>query len=262
MTVRSIPAGLAPLLQMLELEQPRVLTAARLADFAHEAGIRTSADMVVRRLREHGWLLPLATRGVWEFAPADRAGPFGSGDPLIELRAVLARNPDAPYAAAGESAAYLLGHAGRRPQQECIGAPPGARLPKSLCASRVVHWAPASPYVIRDGLPTWSPATLIAFMASRPAAYHDWPNVGEWLRQAASAISPTDLVRELEGRSAGSWMRAAYLMDRGGQQTSAEELMRHAPPRSGPYYLGDRAAPGRYSRVYDVVDSTGMEFGR
>jgi hypothetical protein len=53
--------------------------------------VRWPADVAIRRLREHGWLLDLATRGVWEFAPAARAGAYGSGDPLVELRATLAR---------------------------------------------------------------------------------------------------------------------------------------------------------------------------
>src|SRR5665648_192901 len=110
MTVRSIPSGFAPLLQLLELEQPRVVTTAQLGDLAQDAALKMPVDVVVRRLRERGWLLPLATKGVWEFAPASRAGAFGSGDPFIELRAVLARNPDAPYSVAVESAAYLLGY--------------------------------------------------------------------------------------------------------------------------------------------------------
>src|SRR5665648_905381 len=128
MTARTVPQGLAPLLQLLELEQPHVVTAAQVRGWSSEAGISWPADLVIRRLREKGWLLDLATRGVWEFAPAARAGSYGSGDPLIELRATLARDHSAPYAVAAESAAYLLGLASRRPEREVVGAPPGMRL--------------------------------------------------------------------------------------------------------------------------------------
>ncbi|MBI5232146.1 MAG: type IV toxin-antitoxin system AbiEi family antitoxin domain-containing protein [Coriobacteriales bacterium] len=261
MAVRSIPAGLAQLLQLLELEQPRVLTAAQVGGLAQEAGLQTPTDVVVRRLRERGWLLPLATKGVWEFAPADRAGAFGSGDPLIELRAVLARDSDAPYVVAAESAAYMLGYASRRPDPECVSAPHGVRPPKALSALRLVRWEPATLAVIRDDLPCWAPSTLVAFMATRPASYHDWPNVGEWLRQAVAEIRPGELALELAGRSAGSWARAAYLLDRGGAAQNARVLAARAPAASGPFYLGDRESPGRYDRTYDVIDSTGLEVG-
>lgn len=70
MTVRSVPAGFAPL---LELEQPRVVTTAQVNDLAQRAELGVPVDVVVRRLRERGWLLPPATRGVWEFAPATRS---------------------------------------------------------------------------------------------------------------------------------------------------------------------------------------------
>ena len=259
MTVRSIPQGLAPLLEMLELEQPRVVTSAALTGYAKAAGVDWPTNVVAQRLRERGWLLPLRTRGVWEFAPAARAGAFGAGDPLIELRAVLARDPDAPLAVAAESAAYMLGLSSRKPETESIGAPPGFRVPRSLGAYRVVRWTPASPVMRRDGLPVWSLSTLLAFMASRPAAYHDWRNVGEWLPQAASTVTPDGLVDELEGRSAGSWARASYVLERGGSADSALALAARAPKGPGPHYLGDRTMPGRYDARYDVIDSTGFE---
>jgi len=261
MTVRSVPSGFAPLLELLELEQPRVVTTARIGDFAQEAGLGIPIDIVVRRLRERGWLLPLATKGVWEFAPAARAGAFGSGDPLIELRAILARDPQAPYAVAAESAAYLLGLASRRPEAESVSAPRGVRVPTGLADYRIARWSPAVMLVRRDALPTWPVETLLAFMATRPSGYRDWPNVGEWLKQAVSTARIDGLLNELEGRSAGSWARAAYLLDLGGASEAANELKARAPAGSGPYYLGDRSRPGRHSRAYDVIDSTGIEVG-
>ncbi len=259
MTVRSVPAGFAPLFELLELEQPRVVTTAQLGDFAQDAGLSMPVDLVARRLRERGWLLPLATKGVWEFAPAARAGAFSSGDPLIELRAVLARDTEAAFTVAAESAAYLLGLASRRPEVESIGAPPGVRTPKSFDAYRIVRWSLATALQRRDGLPVWSPATLVAFMAARPAGYHDWPNAGEWLPQAARSIHVKDLASELDGRPAAAWFRAAYLMDRGGAAAAAAALVAVAPSGSGPYYLGDRTVSGRYHAAYDVIDSTGFE---
>jgi len=257
-TGRTIPRGLARLVELLELEQPRVLTTPQLARLASQAEVAWPTELLIRRLREHGWLLDLGTRGVWEFAPAARAGAYGSGDPFVELRAVLARDPCAPYAVAAESAAFLLGLSARRPDPEVIGASPGARPPKALRAFRIVRWRSAVPPVVRDGLPIWSTTTLLAFMATRPGGYHDWPNVGEWLPKAVATIEVDDLCRELEGRSAGAWARAAYLLDRGGGRDGAPALMHRAPRGKGPYHLGDRDRPGRYIGAYDVVDSTGL----
>lgn len=256
---RDVTTKLAPLLQQLELEQPRVVTKAELQSLAAAAGVTWPAEVVVRRLRERGWLLDLETRGVWEFAPAARAGAFGSGDPLIELRATLERDPDAQVAVAAESAAYLLGQASRRPEFEVIGAPEGVRLPKALRALRVVRWTPANDLLAKDALPVWSAATLIAFMAARPSGYRDWPNVGEWIAQAARGVTSESIGKELQGRSRAAWARAAYLVGRGGCHDTGAQLLALAPPGAGPYHLGDRRVSGRYDKRYDVVDSTGIE---
>jgi hypothetical protein len=259
MTGRTVPQGLAPLLQLLELEQPRVVTAAQLRAWSSEVGLGWPFDVVVRRLRERGWLLDLATRGVWEFAPAARAGSYGSGDPLVELRATVARDASTPYAVGAESAAYLLGLAGRRPAREVVGAPSGLRPPKAFKVFRVVSWTPRAALTLRDSLPTWSATTLLAFMGTRPSGYRDWPNAGEWLAQAAANVTIDDLEGELSGRPRSAWARTAYLLDRGGVPISARELFAAAPRGGGPYYLGARRRAGRYAKAFDVIDSTGLE---
>ncbi len=259
MTVRDVTTKLAPLLQQLELEQPRVVTKTELQSAAAEAGLTWPVEVVIRRLRERGWLLDLETRGVWEFAPAARAGAFGSGDPLIELRATLQRDSGAQFTVAAESAAYLLGLTSRRPELEVVGAPEGVRLPRALRKLRVVRWTPSNDVPVKGGLPVWSTATLIAFMATRPSGYRDWPNVGEWIAQAAREVTAETISKELGGRSRAVWARAAYLVGRGGCPEAGARLLALAPPGAGPYHMGDRGVSGRYDKRYDVVDSTGME---
>lgn len=261
MTVRDITSTLAPLLELLELEQPRVVTTTDLRAIATQAGIDWPVDLVVRRLRQRGWLLDLQTRGAWEFAPAARAGALGAGDPMIELRAALKKNPDAPLAVGAESAAYRLGLSSRRPDREVIAAPKGVRLPKALQQFRIARWT-TQHVVRRDGLPVWTVATLLAFMASQPSGYHDWPNVGDWIAAAANEVSVDDLGEELSARPRAAWARAAYLLDRGGHADLASELLDRAPDGRGPYYMGSRKAPGRYFKEYDLIDTTGMEVGK
>ena len=259
MTVRDVTKALAPLLQELELEQPRVVTRDELESSAISAGVDWPVEVVVRRLREAGWLLDLGTRGVWEFAPAARAGAFGSGDPLVELRATLAREAGSPLAVAAESAAYLLGLASRRPDREVVGAPAGVRTPRALRDLRVVHWVPRTELVVKDGLPVWSVTTLLAFMAAKPGGYRDWPNVGEWIVQAAEVTPVEAIAEELSGHPRAAWARAAYLLDKGAESDVAVRLMELAPSGTGPFYLGRRAVSGRYDGRFDVVDSTGLE---
>jgi len=259
MTARPSTPSLSCLLELLELEQPRVVSRESLEKLAREAGISWPTNVVLQRLRQRGWLLDLKTRGVWEFAPAARAGAFSAGDPLIELRASLERRPSAPFAVAAESAACLLGYASRRPAREAVSAPAGVTVPPALRAYRIVRWAPRAPLEERGSLPVWSTSTLVAFMAARPSLYRDWPNTGEWLGMAVAALE-IDLVRdELEGRPRAAWARAAYLIDLGGQPGLAEGLLKEAPRGTGPYYLGPRDRAGHHSKAFDVVDSMGLE---
>jgi hypothetical protein len=203
--------------------------------------------------------LDLRTRGVWEFAPGARAGAFGSGDPLIELRATLAHRPSLPLSVGAESAAYLLGLVSRRPDTEVIGAPEGVRLPKALAGMRLVRWSPKAKRVVKDGLPIWSVDTLLVFMGAKPSAYRDWPNVGEWLRQGMGRTDPESIEAELQGRSRAAWARVSYLLAKGGRELEATRLLDSAPPGKGPFYLGRRSGPGRYDARFDVVDAFGVE---
>lgn len=256
--MRSTTAALSRLLELLELEQPRVVTRHDIEDMAGAADVRWPTNVVVQRLRERGWLLDLKTRGVWEFAPAARAGAYGAGDPLIELRATLARRRDAAFAVAAESAAYLLGYASRGPQPEVVSVPAGVTVPPALRDYRVVRWAAQSPLEQREDLPVWGAATLLAFMATRPSQYHDWPNVGEWIARAVAAASPEDLRAELRERPRSAWARAAYLLAVGGQEARGSDLLSDAPSGTGPYFLGPRGGPGRHAMPFEVIDSIGI----
>jgi|LSQX01.1.fsa_nt_gb hypothetical protein len=40
-------------------------------------------------------------------------------------------------------------------------------------------------------------------MGTRPGRYHDWANVGGWLRQAVPEVAESDLARELEREAIG-----------------------------------------------------------
>jgi hypothetical protein len=255
MTVRSVPASTAPILEELELEQPTLVTAALLGALAARRDIDVPIDELVERLRHRGWLLDLKTRGVWEFAPAARAGSIGSGDPFIELRATLLRRPDLPAVVAAESAAWLQGLSGRPPSRHAIAVPAKLELPPALGAFRAVRHPAQLQAEVIDGLPTWRVESLLVLMAAKPGLYRDWRNVAEWLAEAMERIDDDRFREELVGRRRSTWARTAYLAARGGRGELAQELIGTAPPGTGPYYLGPRDRSGQYDSRFDVIDS-------
>ena len=106
---RKIPEKLAPLIARFELDQPTLVSRDDIARIARETGVDSRTSYLVEHLVGHGWLIPLGTRGLWEFAPAARAGPFSSGNIHIELYATLRKRPDLVVAIAAESASWLHG---------------------------------------------------------------------------------------------------------------------------------------------------------
>ncbi len=253
---RSVPASAAPILEDLELRQPKVVTKALLAEIASQRQVRLSADEVAHRLQRHGWLLPLRTRGAWEFAPASRAGAIDSGDRLIELRATLLRRPDFQAAVAYESAAWLHGFARRVPTRDVLAIPPGVLPPPALRHFRITRqWGKLDP-VTNDALPVWRIETLIVLMANYPMGYKAWPTVSEWLPEAVSRVSADLILRELTSRRKATWARVGYVLEVAGRRDLADQLFKiNEPAGRGPSYLGPRRAHGKFNKRWDLVDS-------
>lgn len=257
--MRTIAPAIATVLEQLELNQPLLVNRKDLDEVREATGSSTTTRYLIDELTAEGWLLPLRTRGYWEFAPAARAGAIDAGDPHVELRATLLKRPDLPVALAAESAAWLHSLSARSPNPHVIAAPPDLRLPPALSDYRVVRYEAKLDPEVNNGLPLWPAATLLVAMSHRPAGYRDWPNVTEWLGQAASRATESDLCSELSNEPRSTWMRLAYLLDRGGQEDLAHRLATDAPAGHGPYYLGSRDRRGRHAGHYDVIDSVLVE---
>lgn len=252
-TQRSVPRSVAPVLEALEMDQPTLVTLSLLDELIGETSSSTSAAYAARILRERGWLLPLRSPGVWEFAPGARAGAFGSGDPFIEIRARFATRP-IDVAIAAESAAWLHGLSTRAPEPHVVGASTEVNVPKSLDHFRIVRWLAEEPLDDHEGLPVWSVSTLIAFMGARPERYRDWPNVSEWIAVAAKRISVEALRNELADQPRSGWARTSYLLSVGEQHEMGEELLSGAPPGGGPFHLGPRDLKSKFSSRFEVID--------
>lgn len=276
-TARPVPRSLAAVLAELELLAPETVDRALIGQVLSAAGDPQAdsparVEDVIDRLRRAGWLLPLRTRGVWEFAPASRSGAFHSGDPFTELRAYLQRRPEDPAAVAMESAAFRRGLAQHPPSREVIAVDSAVRRAGSLGSYRLVTVTLGTrAATLVDGVPTHTMEALLVAMACKPGGYRDWPNVGLWLADAAAQIAnaPTGTSNDdaaaqgvpgaielLQPAPVAAWARAAYLLRAAQQPDAARVLLEAAPGRpTGPVYLGPRTQAKTYDATTGVYDT-------
>jgi hypothetical protein len=254
LTARPVPSSLADVLAGLELRQPRIVTRALLRQIIEETDVRVPAEAAIERLVRAGWLLPLRSRDAWEFAPAARAGSFGSGDLWIELRALLVHQPDAPVAVGFESAAWELGFTSHQPQTPVLAHRPSWRPPRSVSA-RTVSYDWRLPSQVSQGLPVWQPATLVIAAAARPAAQGDWGNADDWLPEAFGAAERSGILTEANGRGSATLARLGYLAEWSGRQDIADEIEAMIPVPPNVSFLGPRRPRGRWTSRWHLYDA-------
>ncbi len=249
--VRSLSKQLAPVVAELELRQPKLVSLAELAILAEEAGLRTPAKVIAARLRATGWLLSTGQRGVYEFAPGSHAGPYGHGDPFIDLRAAL--SVEHQLVVALQSALWLHGLAERAPDRHELAVPTGTAVPASAKRRmRVVHFSTRLPAIYIDQLPVHRPATILIHLATKPADVRGWTMFAEALPELAARSSVSDLEQELDQRPSTVRPRLAYLL-RGVAPEVADYLQPTTPPSVT--WFGNTRTSRRYDKRFNVADS-------
>ena len=246
---------MAGLLQELELRQPKIVTGELLTSVISESGSRLTNEAAVERLVREGWLSPLRTRNAWEFIPASRAGSYPSGDLWIELRALLARKPDAPVAVAFASAVWELGFSSHQPARPTFAHRPGWRPPRALGDARSVSYEWRLPVGRKEGLPVWPPATVVVGAANRPDCQDDWGNADDWLDETLRATTPTDVLAEARGRGTATLARLGYFAEWSGRHDIVEALMPLVPEHLPVTFLGPREPRGRWVKRWRLYDS-------
>jgi hypothetical protein len=231
-----------------------VLSNARQARDDSEPIASGRAAPAAERLVRLGWLLPLHTRGAWEFAPATRAGRYRAGDPWIELRALLAHDPDVPVAVAFESAIWELGHSSHQPDRPVLAHRRGWRPPPSL-GVRAVTFDWRVPTKTVRGLPVWTQATILVAAAERPAAQGNWGNADDWLPDTLRAATAEDLLREAGERRISTLARLGYIAEWAGRNDIAEEIEALLPSRLPVTFLGPRDRRAQWNRRWHVYNS-------
>jgi hypothetical protein len=255
---RSLPGSLAPVVEELELEQPRVVTLGQIADIVERTVVGETSGgprRIAYELQRRGWLGRLRTMNAWEFFPGARAGAYGSGDRLIELRAQLATKPGMTVALAMESAAVLNRLAQRVPEQEVVWLPARRDLPKALRGFRVVHIDLPEEAIDRiDRLPVWSVEALLVGVAAKPSGYRDLAGLAQWLPESGKRIDDKLLLACLRDANPSVKQRTIYLLELAGRLDLAEDFARLFPP-AVPVWFGTARSGGRHDRLSRVLDA-------
>ena len=244
---RRPPDAMVPALDALWSSGQRVVT---LADIEAVAG-GIPADRIAKTLRERGWLDPLSARGAWMPARWSYCKTIGFENLLARLRT----HPDTPAAIAGRSVMEVAGWL-KRPTALAIGMPSDALVPRCLQDYQMHRWSPSTPLDIVEDLPVWSAAILVSYMAAWPAKI-GFDDVGEWLPALCESVDLDALRGELAGQPRSVWMKAAFVLWRGGCGGAAEVIARAAPNSGrGPYKFGVRTQRwgGKAHPEFDVVD--------
>ena len=237
------------------MRQPRVVTGRLLTNAITAAGSQLTMTAAADRLVREGWLLPLRTRDAWEFVPASRAGRYGSGDPWLELRALLALKPNVPVAVAFASAVWELGFSSHQPTRHTLAHRHGWRPPRSLSDAANVSYDWRLPTGQKDGLPVWHPATIAVAAANRPSSQSNWGNADDWLPETLRATTPSDVVAEARSRGNATIARLSYLAEWSGRNDIVDAVRPLLPEELPVTFLGPRKPRGRWIKRWKLYDS-------
>jgi predicted transcriptional regulator of viral defense system len=256
---RPLSRAAAKIVERLELEQAFLVTLADLRDLMDDLDVRSEPKLVAKRLRDHGWLLPTAFPGVWEFAPGSQAGPYPRGHPFREVVAAHRAHPELDLAVGLTSALWAHGLTDRSPDRPEVAVTPGARVPAGLTrVCRVVRFeAQLPPVTLRDA-PVHALATVLVHLAARPTDVRSWGGVLDVLPDLVAAVAQAApnggrdaLERELHGRPASVRTRLAYLLH-GVAPGWAAAL---APSSHGKVWFGPRGPLRRHHAALEVADT-------
>ncbi len=255
---RTIPRHLASLIQQLELDRPKLITLNQLREIMRAHGASGEPALAAFRLRKHGWLLSTGVSGVYEFAPAERAGPISEGDALLRVEAVLADDPTLPIAAALGTALTLHNITDRGPDIPEFALPKVNTVPRPLrrYGVRILRFDWTLPTrTIRD-IPVHSPATVLVHLAHRPSDVRSWAAMLEALPDLIAVTSKDEIARELHGRPLATRVRLAYLTQSVWPELA--EAIEIAP--AGKVWFGPRRKLLRHNAAWNVADTI-LPFG-
>jgi predicted transcriptional regulator of viral defense system len=249
---RAVPPSLAPVLEWLELERPDIVTTEQIRGFCDREGVAVPVSTVISRLAHRGWLLKTDTHGVWEFAPAERAGAYSSRDPLLGIKGVLATAPETQLSVCLTSALWLHDLMDRRPPRIEVALPPRVYVPQGVRrTSHVLRFESHLQPVEIQGVPTHRLETVLVHLAARPTDVQNWGSVLDVLAELVASIEHEALREELSGRAHATRARLAYLVS-----GVAPDLANSLKVESGgKVWFGPRTKLRRHNARWNIADT-------
>ena len=223
---RALPQSIAGLVAEWEMFGLRIVTVADVAQILGVAASSRQVERAVRNLVSHRWIRPLTARGSYEFLAAS-GGPYGSGDPLVEARAVSLRRPGLLLQVVGDGAAFLRGYADRAPATYGIAVDKAATRSRALERAYVVIRTThkrlfGAPEL--DGVPVSDATRLLVDLALWLEAAGDLRDADHWLARALRDADPRSAADAVDLIGTAAAARMAYLADRFGASDIAASV--------------------------------------
>lgn len=251
---RSLPRVLATVVAELEMDEAAFVTIDDIQRIAKDRDISSSPRDIAWRLRQQGWLLRTETSGVWEFAPAAHAGPYGRGDVFAELDGALSRNPGQDLRIALVSALWVHGWSERAPVRHEVSASLDAKVASGLRRTyRVMRFDSHLPPVTeRRRTPVEAPATILAHVATHPAHVSSWEAIEFALPDLVENTTADQLREEVNDRPRTVSARLGYLL-----HGIAPTLVRNAGLEPSPQLVrfGSEPTSRRFNTHWNVADT-------
>ncbi|MCC6619521.1 MAG: hypothetical protein IT341_10845 [Chloroflexi bacterium] len=241
---RHVPRWVAPVIADFEMLGREVVSVDDVARALGAIRDSTRVKNAVASLVQLGWLRRLPSRGAYEFLPA-RGGPYPGGDPLVEVRGVLAKRPDLHLAVIGSGAAFLRGFAERAPARFVIAI--DKTQGGSVALNAAYDVVRTTPIRIRDiptlnGVPVSDATQLLADAALWPRAVGDLRNANHWLRRALADVQPAAAAATASRVGTAAAARMAYIARAFGAVDVADAVTATLSSRSRTF-IGDRHDP-------------------
>jgi AbiEi antitoxin C-terminal domain len=267
-----VPRWAAPLVARLTQDLPSVLTRSDIESYLHELGMHREPEGTIRALVRLGWLRGTSSHGVWEFLPL---GETLSTDPYLPLRAWRADEPEAVFALAGEAAAWHLGYLDRpyngpvrvwlpEGQRVPFGARPHVAVVRLGWSVARAHDVGPDPKLLRrkrldmtqwsTGLLAFGPEALLAQVSIRPASFEPWADLAAHIVDLAADCQADRLLALLDAQRSTAWQRAAYLLNIGGANETANAVMEQRGSAPLSHVTLGSGPEGDYSARFNLTD--------
>ena len=250
---RTISKSMAGILEDLELDNKSYVTLEELAELAKRHGVSTEPAMIASRLKQSGWLLSTAQRGVWEFASASMAGPYSKNDPLKDIKAFQLSNPKLKSYVCLQTAAWAMGLADRVPSHKELAFP---QIPRKSIPDVITAYKYNPSINVREvrGVHCLAPESILVHIATKPDLIQSWESVMEWLPDVVYECDIENLLVEIAERTDSVKRRTGYLMQ-GMYPDAADAIYNSIPKPSSKIRFGARKQSIRNDEKWKIADT-------